>query len=456
MNKMLLDYNEKPSTGRWITLSFQHVFAMFSATVLVPILTGLPISIALFSAGVGTLIYILCTKGKVPMFLGSSFAYLGYMSTVLYITNDNGDLLPNPDGGRGALIAGVVLVGLIYIIVSLIIKFVGKNWLHKLLPPIVVGPMIIVIGLCLAGSAVSNAGLNINGSFIEVIKNGSWKSIVISLTTLIVTAILAIRGKGFFKIIPFLIGIIAGYLIGLVINWLPGAHVFNFEELINTVTTPSQWFKLPEITLIGWKDADLGLGISMAKVKFTYLIPVIPLALATICEHIGDHQVLGNITGKDYTINPGLDKTLLGDGIATLFAGVIGSVPNTSYGENTAVVGMTKVGSVWVTGLAAIIAILLSFFNVFTQLIHTIPNAVMGGVCLVLYGFIAANGLKVLVDAKVNIHSTRNIIIISIMLIIGLGGAKIFGFTGMSLASIFGILLNLILPKEKNNENQTI
>ena len=431
--KLLMDYNDKPETGKWFALSFQHVFAMFSATVLVPLLTGLPVSIALFSSGLGTLIYILCTKGKVPMYLGSSFAYLTYIGTVLTAV----------DGGRGALILAILAVGLIYTIVSFVIKACGTKWLTKILPPVVVGPMIIIIGLCLAGTAVSQTGL---------VAGGSWKAIVVSLSTLVITACLAIKGKGFFKIIPFLLGIVGGYIVALALNWLPGDRLFDFTGLVNVLKTPKLWFAFPEFTFLGFENKEIFLGMHTVKANFNYVVPVIPIAFATICEHIGDHQVLGKITGKNYTEEPGLDRTLLGDGLATLVAGLMGSVPNTSYGENTAVVGMTKIGSVWVTGLAAVIAVCLSFFNVFTQLISTIPTPVMGGICLVLYGFIASNGLKVLFDNKIDMTSSRNLIIISVMLIIGLGGATLLGFGGMALASIFGILLNAFLPKEETTQ----
>lgn len=452
--QLIMDYNDKPSNGKWITLSFQHVFAMFSATVLVPILTGLPISIALFSSGIGTLIYILCTKGKVPMYLGSSFAYIAYINSVLYMIKDNGEVevdefgnrILNADGGRGALIAGVVAIGIVYCLVAILIKIIGTKWIEKLLPPIVVGPMIIIIGLCLAGSAVNNTGLT---------QNPNWKMIVVSISTLLITALLAIKGKGFIKIIPFLLGIVGGYLVAIIVNFLPGDQILNLTELKEVVTTPYKWFAIPSFTIAGWKDADLGAGIHMAKLQFGFVLSAIPIAFATICEHIGDHQVLSRITGHDYAKDPGLDKTLIGDGVATAVAGLIGSVPNTSYGENTAVVGMSKIGSVWVTGLAAILAILLSFCNVFTALIASIPSAVMGGICLILYGFIASNGLKVLIDNKTDMNNSRNVIIVSVMLIIGIGGAVLYKFTGMALASIFGIVLNLILPKEKVIKEET-
>ncbi|MGI6378147.1 MAG: uracil-xanthine permease family protein [Bacilli bacterium] len=439
--KLLFDYNEKPKKGLWLLLSFQHVFAMFSATVLVPMLTGLPISVALFSSGVGTLIYILCTKGKVPIYLGSSFAYISYIIAAAAMTGD-----------FGAALTGIVIVGIIYCIVALVIKLVGTGWLKKLLPPIVIGPMIMVIGLSLSSVAVAQSGL---------IEGGSWYSIVVAVFTMLVVAFLAIRAKGFFQVIPFLLGIVAGYILSLIVYFCGGQGLFMngdvnlLEGFVNVAKDPAQWFSLPKFVFLGFENRDIGLGLSVVKFNFAATVSVIPLAFATISEHLGDHQVLGRITGKDYMVDPGLHRTLLGDGLATSFAGLIGGPANTSYGENTSVVGITRVGSVWVTGGAAVIAILLSFFNLFDTLIGTIPGPVMGGVCLILYGFIAANGLKTLVDSKVDMTETRNLIIISVMLVIGLGGAVIMigsqgKFSTAALSMIVGIILNAILPHSKN------
>lgn len=441
---LILDVNDRPKTGKWIALSFQHVFAMFSATVLVPMLTGLSISVALFASGVGTLIYILCTKARVPIYLGSSFAYIAYINTAKEALG----------GSMASAMTGIVIAGIIYVIIALVIRLVGVKWLNKLLPPIVVGPTIMVIGLGLASSAISNAGFFIEG------KPYDYRSIIVAVATMLLIAVISIKAKGFLKVIPFLIGIVGGYIVAILFGFIPNGNfgtIIDFSPLKEVITSPSQWFKFPEFTFLGWKDAELGLGISMAKINFAAAISVIPLAFVTICEHIGDHKVLGSITGKDYLSEPGLHRTLLGDGVATVFAGLIGGPANTSYGENTSVVGMTKIGSVWVTGGAAVIAILLSFCNIFTTLIATIPAAVMGGVCMILYGFIAANGLRTLIDSKVDMSKTRNLIIVSVMLVIGLGGGALkfttdIQFSGMALATIFGILLNVILPKEKEEK----
>ncbi len=419
MIKLVLDVNEKPKKLQWLLLSFQHVFAMFGATILVPALTGLDIGVALVASGCGTLIYILCTKAKAPVYLGSSFAYIGAIVTA------------SQNNGVESAFIGLIVVGIIYTIVSLIIKFVGKEWLEKLLPPLIVGPMIIIIGLSLASTAVSSAGLS--G------ENTSWRIMLVALITFSTTVLVALKGKGFSKIIPFLIGITVGYISAVILNFIPGSASgfmdFSYFENVS-------FFQIPKFQFIG-----------TYKINFSSVLMFAPLAFVTICEHIGDHKVLGAVTGKDYLKDPGLDKTLLGDGLATLFSGLIGGPANTTYGENTGVISMTKVASIWVIGGAAIIAICLGFLGYVQAFIQTIPNCVMGGISIVLFGMIASNGLKVIAEAKVNLYSTRNIIIVAAMLVIGLGGAVINIFNTsiekMALAVIVGVVLNLLLPKDR-------
>ncbi len=439
--KMILGVNEKPKTGRWFALSFQHVFAMFGATILVPFLTGLPISVALFASGVGTLIYILCTKAKVPVYLGSSFAYIAVIQAVSGYNPANPDVV----GNYGPALTGLFVVGIIYVIISLLIRFVGKEWIHKVLPPVIIGPMIMIIGLGLAGVGVSNAG------FVE---GGNWKNILTAVVSLGIVIVFALKGKGFFKVIPFLLGIVGGYIFAAVIGNV------DFTNLVAVIQTPSEWFKIPEFMFLGWADGStevLGTQITFYQMNLTAVLTIAPLAFVTAAEHIGDHAVLSEIVGKDFLKDPGLDRTLLGDGLATSFAALIGGPANTTYGENTSVVGMTKVASVWVIGGAAVIAIILSFVNVFTTLISTIPTPVMGGISIILYGFIASNGLRILIVNKVDMANLRNLVIVATMLVLGIGGATIaigtFKIYGMSLAAIVGIILNFILPKEKSSEN---
>lgn len=423
--KMILDVNEKPGIAKWIILAFQHVFAMFGATVLVPLLVNqsagtevLSTGVALLSSGIGTLIYILCTKGKSPVYLGSSFAFISPLITSYVL------------GGMSGAMTGIMVVGLIYIIVATIIHFTGKKWINKLLPPVVIGPMIMIIGLSLASTAVKNIGL--------ASESMDWKVISVAAFTFLVTAICAVRGKGFLKIIPFLIGITSGYVLSICLGMV------DFTAVTETSFFCIPKFSIPFVTY----SPNLLIGLTMA-----------PIALVTMAEHIGDHKALSSIIGKDLIEDPGLDRTLLGDGLATFVAGAIGGPANTTYGENTAVVGMSKVASVWVIGLAAIIAIILGFLGKFTAIISSIPWAVLGGVTVLLYGFISVNGLKVLIENQVDFGKTKNVVVASAMLVLGLGGAAIsftsgnfvVSVSGMSLAAIIGILLNLFLPNEKDD-----
>ena len=419
--KLALDVNEKPPVVKWIILALQHVFAMFGATILVPILvnsavgsTVLTIPVALVTSGIGTLIYILCTKGKSPVYLGSSFAFITPIAVGAI------------KAGVGGAMTGIMIVGIIYVIVAIIISIVGKEWLSKLLPPVVIGPMIMIIGLGLAPTAISEMGI---GSDITAI---DYKSVLVAIFTFVITAVVMLKGKGFLKVIPFLIGIISGYVLALILG------LVEFSPVLETSFFSIPDFILPFVSYIPTLDAAMTIA---------------PIALVTIAEHIGDHTALSTIIGKNLLKDPGLNRTLLGDGIATFAAGLLGGPANTTYGENTSVVGMTKIASVWVIGLAAIIAILLGFLGKFTALVSTIPNAVLGGVSLILYGFIAVNGLKVLIENRVDFSKSRNVIIASSMLVLGLGGAVInistVTVSGMSLAAIVGVLLNLLLPKEK-------
>ena len=428
-SNLILDVNEKPSIGKWIILAFQHVFAMFGATILVPILVNsaagaevLTIPVTLVASGIGTLIYILCTKGKSPVYLGSSFAFIAPI-TAAYLK-----------GGISGAMTGIMAVGLIYVIFAIIIKLIGKNWLDKLLPPVVIGPMIMIIGLGLAPSAISQIGLS-SGAALE------WQSIVVALVAFLTTAIVAVAAKGFLKVIPFLIGIVAGYLAGVAVG------IVDFTPITEAAIVGVPNFLIPFVSYTP---------------NFSAILTIAPIALVTIAEHIGDHTALSAIMNRDLLKDPGLDRTLLGDGIATFVAGAIGGPANTTYGENTSVVGMTKVASVWVIGLAAVIAIVLGFFTKFTALISTIPTAVLGGVSLLLYGFISVNGLKVLIQNQVDFNNTKNVIVASAMLVLGLGGATIsivsgdlaVTISGMSLAAIVGIILNLCLPTEKSEEDK--
>jgi len=423
-NGLTVGINEKPkSIGSWIILSLQHVFAMFGATVLVPMLTGLDVGVALVASGIGTLIYILCTKGKVPVYLGSSFAYITTISAAIVAT-----------GSASAAYLGLMVVGIIYVLIALIIFFVGSGWLKKLLPPVVIGPMIIIIGLTLAPVAVLNFGLlgmqplYDNGLYIGL-AGADWKVPLVAFITFATVVILTTKAKGFLKIVPFIIAILVGYIFSVIFG------VVNLGETFSNVS----FFQVPNFSIIGTYDFN-----------FSQVLVFAPLAFVTIAEHIGDHVVLGEITGNDFIENPGLHRTLLGDGIATFVSASLGGPANTTYGENTGVIALTKVGSVFVIGLAAIFAILLGFLGYIQAFIMSIPWAVIGGMTIILYGLIAANGVKVLIKDKTDLSKMKNLIIVSTMLVIGLGGAFInvtdsTTLQGMSLAAIVGIILNQIL-----------
>ena len=419
---LLLDVDQRPSTGKGILLSFQHVFAMFGATILVPLILGMPVSVALFASGVGTLIYMIATGFRVPVYLGSSFAFITAMS--LAMKELGGDV--------SAAQTGVILTGFIYVLVAAGVRFAGTKWIDKLLPPIIIGPMIIVIGLGLASSAVTNAGL---------VADGNWKNALVAVVTFLIAAFINTKGKGFLRIIPFLFAIIGGYLFALTLG------LVDFTPVLK-----ANWFEIPGF----YFPFSTGGAFEEYSLYFgPETIAILPIAIVTISEHIGDHTVLGQICGRQFLKEPGLHRTLLGDGIATSISAFLGGPANTTYGENTGVIGMTRIASVSVIRNAAFIAIALSFLGKFTALISTIPNAVLGGMSILLYGVIASNGLKVLIKERVDFGQMRNLIIASAMLVLGLGGAILklgpVTLSGTALSAMTGIILNLILPYENKD-----
>ena len=416
---LLLDVDQNPPFAKGLLLSLQHVFAMFGATILVPLILGMPVSVALFASGLGTLIYMVATQFKVPVYLGSSFAFISAMAFAM--KQMNGDV--------SAAQSGVVLIGLVYVAVALAVKLIGTKWIDRLLPPIVIGPMIMVIGLGLANSAVTNAGF---------IKDGTIQQITVAVITFLITAFINTKAKGFLKIIPFLFGIIGGYI---------AAVVFGLVDF--TPVLKADWIAIPQFYLPFSTNGFF-------KEYHWYFGPetwaILPVAVVTIAEHIGDHTVLSQICGRQFLKNPGLHRTLIGDGIATSVSAFMGGPANTTYGENTGVVGMTRIASVSVIRNAALFAIGLSFLGKFTALISTIPNAVLGGMAILLYGVIASNGLKVLIEKQVDFREVRNLIIASSMLVLGLGGAILelgpVTLSGTALCALAGVILNLVLPYE--------
>ncbi|UOQ93105.1 NCS2 family nucleobase:cation symporter [Halobacillus shinanisalinarum] len=431
---------EIPKAHKWLTLSIQHLFAMFGATILVPFLTGLSPAVALVSSGFGTLAYLLITRGRIPAYLGSSFAFIYPIVEV-----------SKTSGVAGAMI-GSFLAGLVYGVIALLITMFGLNWLLKLLPPVVVGPVIIVIGLGLASTAIDMA-MYLPGE--EQVYSAT--HFTVALVTLGITILATVFLRGFLSLLPILFGIIGGYVFALT------------QGIVDTTEIQAEWqniisagsiggfmqalFHMPEF-LIPFKD------FSPTEVFSWHIVFImVPFALVTITEHIGDQMVLSKVVGNNFLKDPGLNRSIMGDGVATMIASFLGGPPNTTYGENIGVLAITKVYSVFVIGGAAVVAIFFGFMGMSTAIIGSIPSAVMGGVSILLFGTIASSGLRMLIDNQVDFGEKRNLIIASVILVLGVGGAFIqvtddVQIAGMALAAIVGVLLNLILPgKEKSQGN---
>jgi len=403
MSNKIYGIEETPPIKQAIPLSFQHVFAMFGATILVPLLTGLDPAVTLFTSGLGTLIFHLMTKGKVPAYLGSSFAFI---APIIAATKQF--------GVRGAF-TGMIAAGLVYIVVFIIISLTGIDWLEKLLPPVVVGPVVMIIGLSLAPVAIAQAQ----------------KDLATALFTAALIIIFSMFGKGFIKVIPILLGTIGGYIFAIT------RGLVDFGPVAK-----ASWIAIPKFSFLTGHTPELAWGaVSL----------VAPLALVAIIEDLGHVLVIGNIVEKDLIKDPGFHRVMLGNGLATSIAALFGGPPSTTYGENIGVLAITRVYSSKVIQGAAIIAILLSFIQKIGALIEVIPQPVMGGVTIILFGMIAAAGMRTLVENKVDFSDSRNLIIASVILTLGVGGIKIafgnFVFEGIGPATLAGILLNLVLPK---------
>jgi uracil permease len=413
-SQTVLDIHDRPSAGKLTTLSLQHMFAMFGATILVPQLVGLSPAIALLTSGIATLIFMFVTKFQVPAYLGSSFAFIIPIQ------------IATEQGGIGSAMIGSLFVALVYFIVSLIIWKTGYKWIMKLLPPIVVAPVIIVIGLALSPVAI-NMAMNIPGT-----TDYSMLHFSAALVTLAAAVVATLFFKGIISLMPVLIGIIVGYVYSLVIG------IVDFSSVLK-----AKWIASPEFLIPG-VNYDF-------TITPTLLVLMVPIAVVTISEHIGHQLVLGKIVNRNYIEEPGLHRSLLGDGLGTFISGLLGGPPKTTYGENIGVLAITRVYSVYVIAGAAILAILFSFFGKVMALIATIPTAVLGGISILLFGIIASSGLRMLVDSNIDFGDKRNLVISSIILVIGIGGAKLhftdtFEIQGMALAAIVGVLLNLLLP----------
>ena len=420
-------------TPRMLVLGLQHMFAMFGATVLVPILVqdyGLPLSIqtTLLFAGLGTLLFHVCTKFKVPAFLGSSFAYLGGFSTVASLPAYEG---MDPELKLAYALGGIVIAGLLYLVLALLFKLLGAKKVMRYFPPIVTGPMIIMIGLNLAGTAITNA-------------QTCWWLALVAMAIIVVANI---WGKGMIKIIPILLGVVGSYIVA-VIATLCGAQLPDangvMQPLVNFVS-------VGEAHLIGLQK------FVIAKFDVSAILVMAPIAIAAMMEHIGDISAISSTTGKNFIEDPGLHRTLVGDGLATAFAGMFGGPANTTYGENTGVLALSKVYDPRVVRLAALYAIILSFSPKFDALVNSIPAAIVGGVSFILYGMISAVGVRNIVENQVDLTKSRNLIIAAVMFVSGLGFSSVGGITftvgdaavtlsGLAIAALCGVILNAILP----------
>ncbi|MEX3744563.1 solute carrier family 23 protein [Lysinibacillus xylanilyticus] len=433
MSKAVLDIQDKPTPVQLVTLSFQHMFAMFGSTILVPQLVGLSPAIALLTSGIATLVFLLVTQFKVPAYLGSSFAFI---SPILIAANglDANNASVNP----GNAMIGALAVGLVYGIVSLIIWKAGYKWLMRLLPPIVVAPVIIVIGLGLSGTAV-NMAMNINveqvnetTGVVETVSQYSGLHFSAALVTLLAAIIFTVYFKNILSAMPILMGLIVGYIYSVFIG------IVDFTPVKEASLFASPDFLIPGV--------DYEFNIT-AKI----LLAMVPIVIVTISEHIGHQLVLGKVVNRNYVKDPGLHRSILGDGLGTLLSALIGGPPKTTYGENIGVLAITRVYSVYVIMGAAVIAIVVSFFGKAMALISTIPTAVLGGISILLFGIIASSGLRMLVESKVDFGNNRNMVIASVILVVGIGGAALrfsesFALEGMALAAIIGVILNLVLP----------
>lgn len=445
--KLIYDVEDKPPFGQLIVFALQHLLAIMAATLVVPVITGNGMSpaAALFGAGAGTLIYILFTKGKSPVFLGSSFAFLGSMAAAFAGA-------VSMELGYAGLIMGAVFAGLVYVIIAIIVKAVGVKWVSKLMPAVVIGPTVAIIGLSLAGNAIGDLTTANAGGHTLV-------AVLCGLVTLAVTMLCSTYGKNMAKLIPFIIGILAGYAVASVftiignVTGIDALKVIDYSALIDnfSTVTVSSFVSVPDFTFL---TAAKGLK----DISFTYVstifVAYVPVAFVVFAEHIADHKNLGSIIERDLLVEPGLHRTLLGDGVGSMVGAFFGGCPNTTYGEAIGCVAITKNASVCSIAAAAVGAIIISFISPFVAFVNTIPSCVMGGVCVALYGFIAVSGLKMI--QKIDLEENRNLFVVSVILIAGIGGLTLtFGkvtLTEVAAALILGILTNVILSKGKKSE----
>lgn len=465
--KLIYDVEDKMSFGKMIVFAIQQLLAIMAATLVVPMIigNGMKSEAALFGAGVGTLVYIAFTKKKSPVFLGSSFAFLGSMAAAFA-----GGV--SVAVGYLGLILGAIFAGLVYVVIALVVNAVGVDWVNKLMPPVVVGPTVAIIGLSLAGNAIGD--LKSGEVFVKEVVDGVEVStqlasplatILCGLVTLFVTILCSTFGKKTLKLIPFIVGILAGYAVALVMTLIGNAadidalKVMSFDSLTalfktadgSTGVTLKTFFAVPEFTFM---TAFGGFGEISGAYIGTVAVAYIPVAFVVFAEHIADHKNISSIIGRDLLKEPGLSRTLLGDGVGSMAGAFFGGCPNTTYGESVGCVAITRNASIVTIITAACGAILISFLSPFVAFVNSIPSCVMGGVCMALYGFIAVSGLKML--QKVDLGQNKNLFTASVILIAGIGGLSVsFGkvtLTSIACALILGIIVNVMLSKEKDEE----
>jgi putative uracil permease len=451
--KLVYKVEDKPQLHQLVIFAFQQLLAIMAATIAVPLIikNGMSTAAALFGAGVGTLVYVAFTRKKSPVFLGSSFAFIGSMSAAFAGASSMAV-------GYFGLILGAVFAGLVYVVIALFIERIGVDWVNRIMPPVVIGPTVAIIGLSLAANAVGDLQTS------SLTGERTQFAVLVGIVALLGVMLASTYGKSHAKMIPFIIGILAGYIVAAILTFIgvqtgyKPMQILNYQPIVDLFANGisfSTFFKIPDFTFItaieGIKDVDLGyIG--------TVAVAYIPVSFVVFAEHIADHKNISSIIEKDLLTDPGLDRTLLGDGVGSMIGAFFGGCPNTTYGESVACVAITKNASVLTIIGAAIECILISFFTPFVIFISTIPACVMGGVCMALYGFIAVSGLKMV--QKIDLDHNKNLFVISSILISGIGGLSLsFGkitITSVACALILGIIVNKLLSKEPENteENQ--
>ncbi len=442
--KLAYNVSDKPKFGQLLVFAFQQLLAILAATIAVPAIVGngMSQSAALFGAGVGTLVYLLFTKFKSPVFLGSSFAFLGSMFAAFAGA-------ASAEAGYAGIIIGAAFAGLVYVLIAIIVKFAGVKWINKLMPAVVIGPTVAIIGLSLAGNAIGDLSvgkvLNADGTSVA----SPYVCIICGLVTLLTVIICSVYGKKMTKLIPFIIGILAGYAVAAIFT-LIGIKTGNdaYKVIDFSVFSDMKIFAIPDFTFLG---AIKGINAVTGKYIATVAVAYIPVAFVVFAEHIADHKNLSSVIETDLLEEPGLHRTLLGDGVGSMVGAIFGGCPNTTYGESVGCVAITGNASIVTILCTAIMAIIISFFGPFVTFLSTIPNCVMGGVCMTLYGFIAVSGLKML--QPVDLNENKNLFVAAVILIAGIGGLTLtFGkvtLTSVACALILGIIVNLVVSCKK-------